>query len=148
MGQPEFRYASWAQRVAAYVIDLAIVFLLGVILAFAGFAVGHAVGGRNGAVAGLILLLLVWIALAYVGYWAYGEGRPSGQTVGKRALGIRVRAAEGGAAGFRKALGRNVAKLLLGVIPVLGFVDLLWPLWDPRKQCLHDKVASTVVLRD
>ena len=27
-------------------------------------------------------------------------------------------------------------------------LDVLWPLWDSQKQCLHDKIASTVVLRD
>jgi uncharacterized RDD family membrane protein YckC len=40
--------------------------------------------------------------------------------------------------------------VLLGAIaPILGLVvvvDLLWPLWDPRNQTLHDKVASTVVV--
>jgi uncharacterized RDD family membrane protein YckC len=30
-------------------------------------------------------------------------------------------------------------------IPVL--VDLLWPLWDKRKQTLTDKFAGTVVVR-
>ena len=31
--------------------------------------------------------------------------------------------------------------------PLLILVDLLWPLWDARRQTLHDKIAGTVVLR-
>jgi uncharacterized RDD family membrane protein YckC len=33
---------------------------------------------------------------------------------------------------------------VLGLYPVL---NLLWPLWDDKKQALHDKVAKTNVVR-
>ena len=26
------------------------------------------------------------------------------------------------------------------------FIDLLWPLWDKKRQALHDKAARTVVV--
>jgi uncharacterized RDD family membrane protein YckC len=36
-------------------------------------------------------------------------------------------------------------------VPVLGglfgLLNELWVLWDPRRQCLHDKVARTIVIR-
>jgi uncharacterized RDD family membrane protein YckC len=31
------------------------------------------------------------------------------------------------------------------VIP--GLIDVLFPLWDPRHQTLHDKAAGSIVLR-
>ena len=37
---------------------------------------------------------------------------------------------------------------LLSAISHIGLLlDVLWPLWDDRNQALHDKPASTVVIR-
>ena len=34
------------------------------------------------------------------------------------------------------------------VVPFLSWLDGLWQLWDkPYQQCLHDKVAQTVVVK-
>ena len=64
------------------------------------------------------------------------------------ALGIRVvRVDDLGAIGYRRAFGRALAVLVLGVIPFAGILDGLWPLWDTRNQAIHDKIASTVVVR-
>jgi uncharacterized RDD family membrane protein YckC len=38
-----------------------------------------------------------------------------------------------------------IARVPFGIVALL--VDLLWPLWDARRQTLHDKLARTVVLR-
>jgi hypothetical protein len=46
------------------------------------------------------------------------------------------------------SLGRFLIQLVLRAVPFGGLLDALWPLWDrPLHQCLHDKVASTVVVR-
>lgn len=107
--------------------------------------------------------LLVWaipltalLALAGAAYEVYFLRR-NGATPGKRALGIRVRLRDRddlpiGSIGKRAAFlyGLQVAS----VIPVLGalaslfaLVNYLWPLWDPHRQALHDKVAATNVVR-
>jgi uncharacterized RDD family membrane protein YckC len=43
---------------------------------------------------------------------------------------------------------------LLGLLPLVGaltsvywLLDNLWPLWDGKRQALHDKVARTNVVR-
>jgi uncharacterized RDD family membrane protein YckC len=43
---------------------------------------------------------------------------------------------------------------VVSVVPVIGpigslwpLVDGLWPLWDSKKQALHDKIAATNVVR-
>ncbi len=46
-----------------------------------------------------------------------------------------------------KAAVRSLAAGVLTVLPIAAIVDLLWPLWDPRNQTLHDKAAGTLVLR-
>jgi uncharacterized RDD family membrane protein YckC len=71
-----------------------------------------------------------------------------GATLGKLWLGVRVRpwAAEGrptwGQASKRWASG----ELLAQVVSLYGWLDYLWPLWDDRKQALHDKWPGTVVV--
>jgi uncharacterized RDD family membrane protein YckC len=77
-------------------------------------------------------------------YFTVLEGGPTGQTVGKKALGIRVidfRA--GGPIGYGRGLLRNLAKILSSIPILLGY---LWMLWDPEKQTWHDKIATTVVV--
>jgi uncharacterized RDD family membrane protein YckC len=81
----------------------------------------------------------------------------SGATPGKKALGISVRLREvaGPPPGLAvvKRFGLYNGLSLLGAVPVvgslfglLGLLNDLWPLWDDKKQALHDKVAATNVV--
>jgi uncharacterized RDD family membrane protein YckC len=77
-------------------------------------------------------------------YFSFFEGGPTGQTVGKKALGIRVIDFKvGGPIGYGRGLVRTIARLLSGIVLFLGY---LWMLWDPEKQTWHDKIAGTVVV--
>jgi uncharacterized RDD family membrane protein YckC len=72
------------------------------------------------------------------------EGGETGQTLGKRALGIRVvdqRA--GGSIGPVRAFIRYVGRIVSSLVVFLGY---LWMLWDPEKQTWHDKMAGSVVV--
>ncbi len=70
----------------------------------------------------------------------------SGQTPGRRILGIKVvNAVNGQPPSFGWALLRWLfASLASGSVCGLGY---LWMLWDDRNQTWHDKVATTVVVR-
>lgn len=79
-----------------------------------------------------------------IAYFTYLEGSPSGQTVGKRAVGIRVIDFHTPTSiGYARALGRTVIAYFISPILLLGY---LWMLWDKEKQTWHDKVASSVVV--
>lgn len=71
-----------------------------------------------------------------------------GATVGKFALGIRVRRPDETPATWREAFLRPLlpagASLFGGGL--LSLIDVLWMLWDKQKQTLHDKIASTIVV--
>lgn len=75
-----------------------------------------------------------------------------GATPGKMATGVRVRpiAADGKVSGGQAFL-RWLSREGLSAVPLIGFfyliIDSVWPLWDPRRQALHDKAARTVVVR-
>jgi uncharacterized RDD family membrane protein YckC len=75
-----------------------------------------------------------------------------GGTPGKRLFGLRVRPVDvDGLPGWRRSmlrwLSREGAYVL---IPLIGAIYLLldsvWPLRDPRRQALHDKLPRTVVV--
>jgi len=63
---------------------------------------------------------------------------------------IHVRdAASGGPIGADRAGLRYIVVGLFRIIPFFGLftlLDGLWPLWDPRRQALHDKIAGSVVV--
>jgi len=90
-------------------------------------------------------LAYVLYLLANYTYFTVLEGGPSGQTVGKKAFGIRVIDFKaGGPIGYGRGLLRNLAKILSSIPIALGY---LWMLWDPEKQTWHDKLATTASCR-
>ena len=81
----------------------------------------------------------------------------TGATPGKRIVGISVRLRDKpGPPTLDAVLKRTAVKQggdIVGLVPVLGFfgslfsmVDVLWPLWDVKKQAIHDKAAGTNVV--
>jgi uncharacterized RDD family membrane protein YckC len=82
--------------------------------------------------------------LVGISYFTYFEGSPSGQTVGKRVLGIRVVDFNtGGPIDYGRAAIRYVGSILSGIAIYIGY---LWMLWDNEKQTWHDKFANAVVV--
>jgi uncharacterized RDD family membrane protein YckC len=80
-----------------------------------------------------------------VTYFAYFLGT-SGQTLGAKALGIRVvdaNSLEPGI-GIGRGVGRYFGSLVSGVVCYLGY---LWMLWDDQNQTWHDKMAGTKVVK-
>lgn len=77
------------------------------------------------------------------------SGERNGQTIGKQLVGIRVVRTDGAPVGFWLGVLRTVvAQQLLTAITVYlwALADYLWPLRDPQKQALHDKLAQTLVV--
>jgi len=75
------------------------------------------------------------------------SGAANGQTVGKHAVGIRVVRTDGGALTFSDVLRREaLGKALLSIVPFYNIVDMLWPLNDPQRQAIHDKIGGTLVI--
>ena len=92
----------------------------------------------GGAGAGLLGLVGLLIGLGYY-TWGYG----SGQTIGCRALNLRiVDQVTGGMPGYGKGVGRYFASIL-SIIPI--FLGYFWMLWDSKNQTWHDKLVGTLV---
>jgi uncharacterized RDD family membrane protein YckC len=142
--------ADFGQRLGAFAIDIGILVVAELLLIVVVGAVITALanassGGVAAGVAALlgILLFLAYFALPIV-YFGYMEGQPSGQTFGKRVLGLRVVDFQtAGPVPLGRAMGRSLARAFLSGIFLLGY---LWMLWDPQQQTWHDKLAHTTVV--
>jgi uncharacterized RDD family membrane protein YckC len=116
-------------------------------------------------IVGVVLVRAAPIAATLVGfvvefmYLSLMWTKRNGQTVGAKALGIRVVAADGSPMTPEMAYRRaaviqlfTVGSSMPGILKPLGSValilNILWPLWDPQKQTLHDKAAGTIVVVD
>lgn len=122
-------YAGFGRRLGAAVVDALIVGL--------GTGFFQLLAPDSSAVHALGTLGSVLYYVLFVGL--------RGQTPGKMALGIKVLGPDGGPPGAVRAFIREViGKFFSALVLCLGY---LWMLWDPRRQCWHDKLAGTVVVR-
>lgn len=77
----------------------------------------------------------------FVYFWSsYGKG----QTLGDRALNIKVVKTDGSYLDLVGALLRYVG-MIISVIPL--FLGLIWVAFDAQKQGWHDKIARTYVVK-
>lgn len=137
-GQIPADLASFGSRVAASIVDVLILLVVYVVLIFGAQQASSNALRALGSLIGLALLFL---------YKPLMEGS-SGQTVGKKIKGIVVVRAEGGGPiGYGSAFVRALVASSIGVFPPAFLVDVLWSLWDPRRQALRDKAAGTIVVR-
>jgi uncharacterized RDD family membrane protein YckC len=127
-GGPSGPRASFGRRLVAVIVDS---ILLGIVFGIVYALVDPVVANVLSLIGGLV-------------YYGYLEGSASGQTVGKKALGIRVIDFQtGGPIGFGRALVRYIGRIISSIPCLLGY---LWMLWDREKQTWHDKIATTVVV--
>jgi uncharacterized RDD family membrane protein YckC len=152
---PPGELSGWWRRVGATMLDnLLLLLATGAVFVVVVAASGDTEAAGVSAYLAYLFFSLVVYGLIYAPLLMAREGARNGQTLGKQALGIRVVRLDGQPMNYRTSTLREwVAKILVFQIAaafVLGIatlVDDLWPLWDKRNQSLHDKLATTVVMR-
>jgi len=118
--------ALFRDRLAAFIVDVILVFLVGIILDGIGMA---------DMPEGVFPLILVYMILM----WTLKQ-----TTVGGIVCQIRVVRTDGAPVTFADALVRALAGIFSLV--VLG-IGALWILRDPERQAWHDKIAGTYVVK-
>lgn len=145
-------YSPWWKRVCAALIDGVLISVpTGIIFAVLGGSLVHTDPTTGVATFhftasyGAAWVLTLVLSLAY---YVILEGGPRAASVGKMALNITLRDETSlTSIGYGRALGRRLVAVVLPWLLFLpGLLDVLWPLWDPRHQTLHDKVVSSVVV--
>jgi uncharacterized RDD family membrane protein YckC len=136
-------YAGFFTRFGAVFIDGIILGIVNVGLAMAGgIAFASTVRQPNGGfIVFQIILTMINMCIA-VTYETVLIGK-YGATLGKMALKVKVVTAEGGPVSYPRAFGRYFAKLLSGMILLIGY---LMAAFDDEKRALHDRICNTRVI--
>ncbi|MCA6092489.1 RDD family protein [Streptomyces sp. SCA3-4] len=154
--------AGWGSRVGATLLDTligALVPLVGIVagavMIFAAVdaseectttASGFEICTHDSAAAvpGMVVIGVSCLVAMFIGFWMlYRQGK-TGQTPGKKAMGISVlRERDGRPIGFWMTFVRN----LCHIVDSFLYLGYLWPLWDEKKQTFADKIIGTVVIR-
>ena len=136
-GLPEL--ASWGQRVGASLLDGLV--LYGII--FLAVLLGALLRSVSAPLGTLVIVLGYLAGLAVFVWQLVMQGR-TGQTIGKRAVGLRLlREQDGQVIGA----GLSVARYFVHLLDSYSIVGYLWPIWDDKKQTFADKILKTVVVR-
>lgn len=156
--------AEWWKRLVAAIIDSVIVGIpaniIGGILLGSLFALEPTVGvdpvtglptfNQAGFVARMLAayggFFIVYLVITGAYYIFLHSSR--GQTVGKMVMKIKV---VDEATGELIPPGRAAVRWIVGIglsllCGIGALLDGLWPLWDPKRQALHDKPAKTLVV--
>ncbi|AKF07765.1 RDD family protein [Sandaracinus amylolyticus] len=136
----EHELAGVPSRAVAWAIDVVVMGVAIAVTARIAEAFGAA-GGFASAVALLAVFLVQWWYGALCEWWL------GGQTIGKRAVGLRVLDERGFRIGFVQAVVRNLVRVA-DLLPGLYLVGGVSALVDVRGRRLGDLAAGTIVVRE
>ena len=140
--------AGTGDRIGAFLIDAVILLLLSIpvyvliVVVFFGLASSETTFVATPFIVFPLMLLPILVQMAYV---ALTEGR-TGQSLGKRAIGIRVVKLDGRPIAWHDALIRWIC-LIVDQQPTLGILGLILVSTRPLKQRVGDLAAGTIVVR-
>jgi uncharacterized RDD family membrane protein YckC len=96
--------------------------------------------------------MIVGIVIGLIGFavWCWLTIKfviANGQSIAKKMLDIKVVRADGSPISLGRLFWlRNVVNSMLAIVPLYGFIDILF-IFGERRQCLHDKIADTIVVK-
>jgi uncharacterized RDD family membrane protein YckC len=150
MAQMTLEYVGFWPRLVAFLIDMAVIMLVGGSLAFLGVWLANRIPqhpeGLSYLVGAVLITLVAGCALAVVGiivlYFPILEGR-FGQTLGKKLLRLRVLKEDGSPVGYKETFLRRIS-YYFEILPV----DALFIPFNAKKQRAFDIIARTVVVKE
>lgn len=157
-GSPVMDYALWQTRVLGYLIDSAfVVVVMGVLYAVLGgvmtglASVASGSRGASDAAGGLCCMMLLAFPAATLLVGLFNRiylVSTRGASIGQGVMKLKVVDARGDFLSMGAAAVRLIAMIVIAMLPFGQLLDLLWPLWDPQRQTLHDKAVNSYVIND
>jgi uncharacterized RDD family membrane protein YckC len=142
---PGIQLANRSTRLVAAIIDGFVMMVIVIPLVFILVAVTRI--DMSGVVGQLVGTLLgIGVFLAVNGSLLASNG----QTVGKRAMGIKIARTDGEKATFDRIVGYRLLPIwIISMVPLIGgliaLINVLFIFRESRK-CLHDDIADTIVI--
>jgi uncharacterized RDD family membrane protein YckC len=142
--------AERGSRLGAEILDIIIfgsmVYLPFLVLGVAGAAAASSTEGNTGG--GMMALGLTLSLIGFVVWFGMTLNylRRNGQSIGKKIVGVKIVRKDGTRASVgRIILLRNLVIRLVSLVPLFTFVDALF-IFSESRQCLHDRLADTIVI--
>jgi len=132
------KYAGFWKRFAAFIIDSIIISIVTYIV----YLMIPVMLSRERPESEVFLGWILWMIVNWL-YGAVMESSSGQATLGKMALGIIVTDYEGKRISFGRATGRLFAKIISGLILLIGYIMAGF---TGKKQALHDMIAKTLVV--
>ncbi|MET0987115.1 MAG: RDD family protein [Steroidobacteraceae bacterium] len=150
--------ATRGSRLGAASLDALVGIVVGLPVLYAVIPAAIQGRGNPGEMSSLIMASIIGGAAALSGVLAIAWMvitfilvKRNSQTIGKKFVGIKVARSDGSHASLARIFWlRNVVNALPSLIPVVGnfysLVDHLF-IFGGKRQCLHDKIADTIVVK-
>jgi len=148
--------ADRGTRLGAAIIDTVIFMLMvytPIVVAamVAGLSAGQSADGQPNpeavvaamGIGGVLALggFVIWTAITIV------YMRRNSQSIGKKLTGIKVVRTDGSPVSLARLIWlRNVVNWIISIVPLYGLIDTLF-IFGESRQCLHDKLADTIVVK-
>ena len=151
--RPPLDYATWATRAVGYLIDTVLILAATIVLYFfaGGMLAGVAGLGSESLAQGICCMFVLLFPVASLAVGLYNRVylvSKQGFSIGQGVVKVKVIDANGHCLSQGTALIRLLAQVAMGFVPMLPLLDLLWPLWDPYRQTLHDKAVGCYVVNN
>jgi len=134
-------YATLDVRLLAVIIDLFIIFA---VFALIVFIVMLFLTSKEAKIAAAVSGLVI-IPITKLIYGSIMEVSARQATYGKLLMGIKVSDENGERITTGQGFARNFSKLVCILTMGIGYIT---GFFDKRQQCLHDKIAGTLVIKD
>jgi uncharacterized RDD family membrane protein YckC len=133
--------ASWGQRAIGYLIDALIVFVVFIVGLFIAI-VAAVISDTLGALFFFVFYVAIAVSWFYFGFLVGAKGRSPGMAL----TGLNCVSAD---TGQHIGGGMGVVRTLCHIVDsIICYIGWLFPLWDPQRQTLADKIVKTVVVAE
>ena len=137
-----YKLAGVGGRIGSHLIDLLIILLLWITLSVVGSVLSLTIS----PVLGMALMVFGVVSSVFL-YFILFEWLWNGQTIGKRAVGLRVVSLDGTPVTLRGAVYRNLLRPA-DFLPVMYFAGLIAMFMNEKSQRLGDLAAGTIVIHE
>jgi uncharacterized RDD family membrane protein YckC len=143
-GKKQVVLASIGLRCGAFLLDYILTLLVLAVTVLLAYFVKRRLNLNEGANVVLLIGYLATAAVLFLNLIYFAER--TGQSFGKRFIGIRIVRLDGRRPDYRDLALRHFVGYPLALL--CAGVGVLWMIWDRKQQGWHDKLSGTLVVKE
>jgi uncharacterized RDD family membrane protein YckC len=138
--------AGRSSRLGAAIVDGLIFAAMVYVPMGIGAAIGTGADSNNAAWPVLLLVGLTLMGFIIWGWLTLRQMKATGQSLAKKRFNIKVVLSDGSPVSLGALIWkRNVLTWVLSIVPLYSIIELLF-IFGEKRQCLHDRMADTIVV--